>query len=159
MRSRPAAERSRTKRGSAMDAKLHTALSSALVNSTISVHRLLHLIVPRFCWLDLRLHASLYSMYGLPVSTCAAAQKSLILLSANLLVGLVHMLLVAICPVVQMKSDVHAASSALRLLGCSTSARAPHRSHLTQHSCRTASRAVRAAGVIIAPRPGREQTP
>ena len=24
--------------------------------------------MPRFCWLDLRLHASLYSMYGVPVS-------------------------------------------------------------------------------------------
>jgi hypothetical protein len=39
------------------------------VYSTISVHKLLHLIVPRFCWFDLRLHASLYSIYGVPVST------------------------------------------------------------------------------------------
>lgn len=37
---------SRTKRGSAMDARLHTAVSSGLVYSTISVHRLLHLMVP-----------------------------------------------------------------------------------------------------------------
>ena len=28
-------------------------------------------MVPRFCWLDLRLAESLYSMKGLPVSTCA----------------------------------------------------------------------------------------
>ena len=27
-------------------------------------------MVPRFCWLDLRLAESLYSMNGLPVSTC-----------------------------------------------------------------------------------------
>lgn len=27
-------------------------------------------MVPRFCWLDLRLQESLYSMKGLPVSTC-----------------------------------------------------------------------------------------
>ena len=38
--------RSRTKRGSAIDARLHTAVSSGLVYSRISVHRLLHLIVP-----------------------------------------------------------------------------------------------------------------
>ena len=34
-----------------------------------SVHRLDDLIVPRFFWLLFMLHASLYSMYGLPVST------------------------------------------------------------------------------------------
>ena len=34
------------------------------------VHRLLLLMVPRFCWLLLRLALSLYSMKGLPVSTC-----------------------------------------------------------------------------------------
>lgn len=33
------------------------------------VHRLDDLMVPRFCWLDLRLAWSLYSMKGLPVST------------------------------------------------------------------------------------------
>ena len=55
--------------GRAIDARLQTADSSELVYSTISVHRLLHLMVPRFCWLDLRLQLSLYSMYGLPVST------------------------------------------------------------------------------------------
>ncbi len=41
-----ATPRSRTKRGSDMDARLHTAVSSGLVYSRISVHRLLHLIVP-----------------------------------------------------------------------------------------------------------------
>ena len=97
--------RSRTKRGSAMEARLQTAVSSAEVYSTISygfffsflfffgkkrvgkrggkkkkkerkknpknsqispsspsqltVHRLEHLIVPRFCWLLLALQASL----------------------------------------------------------------------------------------------------
>ena len=45
-----------------MDARLHTAVSSGDVYSMISVHRLEHLMVPRFCWLDLRLHVSLYSM-------------------------------------------------------------------------------------------------
>lgn len=39
---------SQTKRLSAMEARLHTATSSGEVYSTISVHRLLHLIVPRF---------------------------------------------------------------------------------------------------------------
>lgn len=57
--------------GRAMEAKLQTADSSGLVYSMISVQRLLHLMVPRFCWLDLRLQLSLYSMYGLPVSTCS----------------------------------------------------------------------------------------
>ena len=47
-----------------------TAVSSGEVNPRISVHRLEQRMVPRFCWLDLRLQASLYSMYGLPVSTC-----------------------------------------------------------------------------------------
>ena len=58
--------------GSAIDAKLHTAVSSGEVYSTISVHRLLHLMVPRFCWLDFELQLSLNSMYGLPVSICAS---------------------------------------------------------------------------------------
>jgi hypothetical protein len=31
-------------------------------------------MVPRFCWLDLRLALSLYSMKGLPVSTCRAVK-------------------------------------------------------------------------------------
>lgn len=44
--------------------------SSGELYSTISVHKLLHLIVPRFCWLDLRLQLSLYNMYGVPVSVC-----------------------------------------------------------------------------------------
>ena len=48
--------------GSAIDARLHTADSSGLLYSIISVQRLLHLMVPRFCWLDLRLQVSLYSM-------------------------------------------------------------------------------------------------
>ena len=61
-----------TKRGSAIEARLHTAISPAEVYSTISVHRLEPRMQPRFCWLDLRLHASLYSMYGVPVSICAS---------------------------------------------------------------------------------------
>lgn len=59
-----------------MEARLQTADSSGLVYSMISVHRLLHLMVPRFCWLDLRLQLSLYSMYGLPVSTCTYPKPS-----------------------------------------------------------------------------------
>lgn len=35
--------------GRAMEARLQTADSSGLVYSMISVHRLLHLMVPRFC--------------------------------------------------------------------------------------------------------------
>ena len=34
----------------------------------ISVHRFEDLMVPRFFWFDFLLHASLYSMYGVPVS-------------------------------------------------------------------------------------------
>jgi hypothetical protein len=52
-----------------------TAVSSGEVNSRISVHRLEQRMVPRFCWLDLRLQASLYSMYGLPVSTCGDTEQ------------------------------------------------------------------------------------
>ncbi len=44
--------------GSPTEARLHTATSSGAVYSTISVHRLEQLMVPRFCWLLLRLHAS-----------------------------------------------------------------------------------------------------
>ena len=40
------------------------------------VHRFEDLMVPRFCWLDLRLALSLYSMKGLPVSTCRAVRGS-----------------------------------------------------------------------------------
>merc|ERR1719453_2951182 len=59
-----------TKAGSATEAKLQTATSSGDVYWTISVQRLLDLMVPRFCWLLLALHASLYNMYGVPVSIC-----------------------------------------------------------------------------------------
>ena len=38
-----------TKRLRAIEARLHTATSSGEVYSIISVHRLLHLMVPRFC--------------------------------------------------------------------------------------------------------------
>ena len=62
--------------GKAIEARLQTADSSGLVYSMISVHKLLHLMVPRFCWLDLRLQLSLYSMYGLPVSTCSGNVSS-----------------------------------------------------------------------------------
>src|SRR4051794_34332804 len=54
--------------GSASEARLHTATSSGDVYSTISVQRLEQRMVPRFCWLDFLLHASLNSMYGVPVS-------------------------------------------------------------------------------------------
>mmetsp|Transcript_39604 Transcript_39604/g.88625 ORF Transcript_39604/g.88625 Transcript_39604/m.88625 type:complete len:212 (+) Transcript_39604:1118-1753(+) len=57
-----------TKLGRVSEARLQTAASEAEVNCTISVHRFEHVMVPRFCWLDLLLHASLYSMYGVPVS-------------------------------------------------------------------------------------------
>ena len=50
--------RSRTKRGSAIDARLHTAVSSGLVYSRISVHRLLHLIVPCGRHLGLKIRCS-----------------------------------------------------------------------------------------------------
>ena len=49
--------------------KFHARTSSGAVYSTISVQRLEDLIVPRFFWLLLKLHASLYNMYGVPVST------------------------------------------------------------------------------------------
>lgn len=52
----------------AIDARLQTAISSGAEYSTISVQRLEHLMVPRFCWFDFRLHASLYKTYGVPVS-------------------------------------------------------------------------------------------
>ena len=42
-----------------MDAKLQTATSSGEVYSTISVHKLLDLIVPKCFWFDLPLQASL----------------------------------------------------------------------------------------------------
>ncbi len=61
-----------TKRGSAMEAKLHTAISSGAVYSMISVHRFDERMVPKFFWFDFPLQASLYSMYGLPVSICAS---------------------------------------------------------------------------------------
>ena len=48
--------------GIAMEARLQTATSSFAVYSMISVQRLEERIVPRFCWLDLPLAASLYSM-------------------------------------------------------------------------------------------------
>ena len=54
-----AASFSRTYLGRAIDARLHTAVSSAEVYSTISVQRLLHLIVPKFCWFDFLLQESL----------------------------------------------------------------------------------------------------
>lgn len=41
----------------------------------ISVQRLDDLMVPRFFWLLLLLHASLNSMYGVPVSTFRAETK------------------------------------------------------------------------------------
>jgi hypothetical protein len=47
-----------TYRGSAIDARLHTAVSVGLVYSIISVHRFDDLIVPRFCWLLFLLQAS-----------------------------------------------------------------------------------------------------
>ena len=54
--------------GRAKEARLQTAISSGAVYSIISVHRLEDLIVPRFCWLDLAFAASLYNIYGVPVS-------------------------------------------------------------------------------------------
>lgn len=42
---------SRTNLGKAIEARLHTAVSSGLVYSMISVHRFEDLIVPRFFWL------------------------------------------------------------------------------------------------------------
>ena len=44
--------------GRPMEARLQTATSSGDVYSIISVHRLEHLMVPRFFWLLLILHAS-----------------------------------------------------------------------------------------------------
>jgi len=56
------------------NAAFHT--SSLPQYSMISVHKLLQAIVPRFCWLLLRLHESLYSMNGVPVSICAPVMWS-----------------------------------------------------------------------------------
>lgn len=47
-----------TKRLRAIDAKLHTAISSRDEYRTTSVHKLEHFIVPKFCWLVFRLHVS-----------------------------------------------------------------------------------------------------
>lgn len=49
------------KRGKAIDARLHTAVSEGLEYSIISVHKLEDLIVPRFCWLLFLLQASCIS--------------------------------------------------------------------------------------------------
>src|ERR1700744_5665791 len=59
--------------GKASEARLQTATSSAEVYSIISVHRFELLMVPKFCWFDLPLAVSLYSRYGVPVSTCASS--------------------------------------------------------------------------------------
>ena len=48
-------------------------ISSGAVYSTISVHRFEHLMVPRFCWFDLRLQWSLFRMRGVPVSSCESS--------------------------------------------------------------------------------------
>src|SRR3954453_19606812 len=61
-----------TKVGRAIDARLQTATSSGAVYSIISVHKLELRIVPRFFWLLFLLHASLYSVYGVPVSVWAS---------------------------------------------------------------------------------------
>merc|ERR1719220_24835 len=37
----------------------------------ISQHKFEERMVPKFFWFDLLLHASLYSIYGVPVSICA----------------------------------------------------------------------------------------
>ena len=50
-------------------ASIYIRTSSGSVYSMISVQRLEDLMVPRFFWLLLLLHASLNSMYGVPVST------------------------------------------------------------------------------------------
>src|SRR5580698_2758111 len=42
----------------------------------ISVHRFELLMVPKFCWFDLPLAASLYNRYGVPVSTCASSMAN-----------------------------------------------------------------------------------
>src|SRR5690606_21408960 len=56
--------------GKEMEARLQTATSSGAVYSIISVQRLLDFIVPRFFWFDFSLQASLYKIYGVPVSIC-----------------------------------------------------------------------------------------
>jgi hypothetical protein len=47
-----------TNLGNEIEAKLQTATSSGAVYSTISVHKLEHVIVPRFFWLDFSLQES-----------------------------------------------------------------------------------------------------
>ena len=54
-----------------MEAKLQTATSSGAEYSTISQHKLEDLIIPKFFWLDLLLHESLYNINGVPVSVWA----------------------------------------------------------------------------------------
>jgi hypothetical protein len=51
-----------TNLGRDIEAKLHTATSSLSVYSSISVHKLEDLIVPKFYWLDFLLQESLYNM-------------------------------------------------------------------------------------------------
>jgi len=78
-----ATPRSRTKRGSAMDARLHTAVSSGLVYSRISVHRLLHLIVPCrdtsliMIMKILQVHVSVHNPGGVVSNTKQALNRAL----------------------------------------------------------------------------------
>src|SRR3989344_8940323 len=70
-----------TTAGREREARLHTATSEGELNCTISVQRLLQRMVPRCEWLLLALHASLYIMYGCPVSIfesrmCAHSARS-----------------------------------------------------------------------------------
>ena len=58
------------------EASVHTAVSSGDVYSTISQHKLEPRIVPKFCWLDLRLQWSLYIIYGVPVSIWASSMAN-----------------------------------------------------------------------------------
>lgn len=71
-------------RQSASSISTFTSFSS--LYSMISVHKLLDAIVPRFCWLLLRLQESLYSMYGVPVSIWAV-----IIASHNFRAGIVFL--------------------------------------------------------------------
>ena len=58
--------------GNPIDARLQTAISSGFETSIISVQRFEDFIIPIFFFFFFLLHASLYNIYGVPVSICAS---------------------------------------------------------------------------------------
>lgn len=84
--------------------------SSGEEYSTISVQRLEHLIVPRFCWLLFLLQASLYNMYGVPVSTCRKYVNLNSGILANTGISLFKKILLLLASQKLLKSDISSTS-------------------------------------------------